>query len=130
MRLVILAGGLGSRLSEETQTKPKPLVPIGDKPIIWHIMKHYSVYGVNEFIICAGYLGYVIKEYFANYSIHNSDVTFDLSGNLPPYFHNNPPENWKVTVVDTGAVTNTAGRLRRRYPGGRTSPTALCRWRG
>mgnify|MGYP001294173624 CR=1 FL=1 len=110
MKVVILAGGLGTRLSEETNLKPKPMVEIGGKPIIWHIMKMYSHYGHNEFIICCGYKGYIIKEYFANYSLHQSDVTFDLSNNEIKV-HKDRSENWKVTLVDTGNDTMTGGRL-------------------
>lgn len=112
MKVVILAGGLGTRLSEETDVRPKPMVEIGGKPIIWHIMKIYSHYGFNEFIICCGYKGYVIKEYFANYFLHQTDVTFDLSNNKMTV-HNTGSENWKVTLVDTGINTNTAGRIKR-----------------
>lgn len=112
MKAVILAGGLGTRLSEETHLKPKPMVEIGGRPILWHIMKLYSHYGINEFIICAGYRGYVIKEYFANYFLHMSDVTFDMRGNTMEV-HERRSEPWKVTVVDTGEGTMTGGRLRR-----------------
>lgn len=112
MKVVILAGGLGTRLSEETTLKPKPMVEIGDKPILWHIMKIYSYYGFNEFIICLGYKGYAIKEYFANYYLHQSDVTYDLSDNSMEV-HNNKAEPWKVTLVDTGDSTMTGGRLLR-----------------
>ena len=112
MKCVILAGGLGTRLSEETVVKPKPMVEIGGKPILWHIMKLYSYYGVNEFIICLGYKGYVIKEYFANYFLHMSDVTFDMSNNQMTV-HNQHAEPWKVTLVDTGDSSMTGGRLRR-----------------
>ena len=112
MKVVILAGGLGTRLSEETQIKPKPMVEIGGMPILWHIMKIYSHYGFNEFIICCGYKGYVIKEYFANYFIHNSDVTIDLLDNSIE-FHKKRSEPWKVTLVDTGSETMTGGRLKR-----------------
>lgn len=110
MKCVILAGGLGTRLSEETSIKPKPMVEIGGKPILWHIMKLYSHYGVNEFIICLGYKGYVIKEYFANYFLHMSDVTFDMSNNQMTV-HNQNAEPWKVTLVDTGDNSMTGGRL-------------------
>ena len=112
MKAVILAGGLGTRLSEETSTKPKPMVEIGGKPIIWHIMKIYSQHGINDFIICCGYKGYLIKEYFNNYFLHQSDVTFDFSNNQTN-FHENRAENWKVTLVDTGDLTMTGGRLLR-----------------
>lgn len=112
MKLVILAGGLGTRISEETQVKPKPMVEIGGKPILWHIMKHYSVHGVNEFIICCGYKGYIIKEYFANYFLHMSDVTFDMRQNKMEV-HQKHAEPWKVTLVDTGEATMTGGRLKR-----------------
>lgn len=111
-KVVILAGGLGSRLSEETSVKPKPMVEIGDKPILWHIMKIYSSFGINEFIICLGYKGYVIKEYFANYHLHMADTTFDFC-NSSTTFHKSRAEPWKVTLVETGADTMTGGRLRR-----------------
>ena len=112
MKAVILAGGLGTRISEETSVRPKPMVEIGGKPILWHIMKLYSSHGVNEFIICCGYKGYVIKEYFSNYFLHMSDVTFDLPGNRMEV-HQNYSEPWKVTLVDTGEHTMTGGRLKR-----------------
>lgn len=112
MKAVILAGGLGTRISEETSTKPKPMVEIGGKPILWHIMKSYSVHGVNDFIICCGYKGYVIKEYFANYFLHTSDVTFDMQNNQMEV-HARNAEPWKVTLVDTGDETLTGGRLKR-----------------
>ena len=112
MKLVILAGGLGTRISEETAVRPKPMVEIGGKPILWHIMKLYSHYGINEFIICCGYKGYLIKEYFANYFLHMSDVTFDMSRNSMEV-HNRMAEPWKVTLVDTGDNTMTGGRLKR-----------------
>jgi glucose-1-phosphate cytidylyltransferase len=112
MKVVILAGGLGTRLSEETTIKPKPMVEIGGMPILWHIMKIYSHYGFNEFIICLGYKGYLIKEYFANYFLHQSDVTIDLSKNKMEV-HNNNSEPWKVTLVDTGDNTMTGGRILR-----------------
>ena len=112
MKLVILAGGLGTRISEETTVRPKPMVEIGGKPILWHIMKLYSHYGINEFIICCGYKGYLIKEYFANYFLHMSDVTFDMSRNSMEV-HNRMAEPWKVTLVDTGDNTMTGGRLKR-----------------
>src|SRR6202051_4814510 len=110
MKAVILAGGLGTRLSEETEDKPKPLVEIGGRPIIWHIMKIFSAHGVNEFIICLGYKGYMIKEYFSNYFLHMSNVTFDLTKNLME-IHHNSAEPWRVTLIDTGADTMTGGRL-------------------
>ncbi|HEV2707719.1 MAG TPA: glucose-1-phosphate cytidylyltransferase [Pyrinomonadaceae bacterium] len=112
MKAVILAGGLGSRLSEETSTKPKPMVEIGGRPILWHIMKIYSANGIHDFVICCGYKGYIIKEYFANYFLHMSDVTFDLTQNRMRV-HQNYAEPWHVTLVDTGAETMTGGRLRR-----------------
>lgn len=112
MKVVILAGGLGSRLSEETHLKPKPLVEIGGKPILWHIMKTYSHYGLNDFIICLGYKGYLIKEYFANYYMHNSDLTLDLNSNNIEY-KNSKSEKWKVSLIDTGENTITGGRLKR-----------------
>lgn len=112
MKVVILAGGLGTRISEETDTRPKPMVEIGGKPILWHIMKIYSHYGFNEFVVCCGYKGYVIKEYFANYFLHQTDVTFDLANNKMEV-HNSGSEKWKVTLVDTGINTNTAGRIKK-----------------
>lgn len=112
MKAVILAGGLGTRLAEETEIKPKPMVEIGGKPILWHIMKHYSSHAVNDFIICCGYKGYVIKEYFANYFLHMSDVTFDMSDNSMEV-HQQNVEPWRVTLVDTGDRTQTGGRLKR-----------------
>lgn len=112
MKVVILAGGLGTRLSEETEKKPKPMVEIGGKPIIWHIMNTYSFYGVNDFIICCGYKGYLIKEYFMNYFLHQSDVTFDLNKNKMKVYENKTG-SWKVTLVDTGENTMTGGRLKR-----------------
>ena len=112
MRAVILAGGLGTRISEETLIKPKPMVEIGGKPILWHILKIYSHYGINEFIICCGYKGYVIKEYFANYFLHNSDVTFSLKSNTME-IHQAKVEPWKITLIDTGLETMTGGRLLR-----------------
>ena len=111
MKTVILAGGLGSRLGEETALRPKPMVEIGGRPIIWHIMKIYSAHGLNDFIVCLGYKGYMIKEYFANYFLHMSDVTFDLSDNSMTV-HQNSAEPWRVTLVDTGADTQTGGRLK------------------
>ena len=115
MKAVILAGGLGSRLSEETTLKPKPMVEIGGRPILWHIMKIYSSHGVNDFVICCGYKGYVIKEYFANYFLHMSDVTFDI-GNNAMHVCEQHAEPWKVTLVDTGDATMTGGRLKRVAP--------------
>jgi len=112
MKAVILAGGLGTRLSEETSNRPKPMIEIGGKPILWHILKMYSFHGINEFIICCGYKGYVIKEYFANYFLHMSDVTFDMQKNSMSV-HNKRAEPWKVTLVDTGDSSMTGGRLRR-----------------
>ncbi len=112
MKAVILAGGLGTRISEETSLRPKPMVEIGGLPILWHILKLYSAHGVNDFIICCGYKGYVIKEYFANYFLHTSDVTFDMTENKMTV-HNSVAEPWRVTLVDTGDQTGTGGRLRR-----------------
>lgn len=112
MKAVILAGGLGTRLSEETVVKPKPMVEIGGKPILWHIMKMYSAHGINDFIICCGYKGYVIKEYFANYFLHMSDVTFHMAGNRMEV-HEKRAEPWRVTLVDTGDASMTGGRLKR-----------------
>lgn len=112
MKAVILAGGLGTRISEETHLKPKPMIEIGGKPILWHIMKYYSAHGINDFIICCGYKGYVIKEYFANYFLHMSDVTFDMMNNEMQVHHKNV-EPWRVTLVDTGEHTLTGGRLKR-----------------
>ena len=115
MKVVLLAGGFGTRISEESHLKPKPMIEIGDKPILWHIMKYYSSYGFDEFIICAGYKQYVIKEFFADYFLHNSDITFDLKTNSM-VVHNNNSEQWKVTVVDTGLTTMTGGRIERIRP--------------
>ncbi|TXS96687.1 glucose-1-phosphate cytidylyltransferase [Parahaliea maris] len=112
MKAVILAGGLGTRISEETHLKPKPMIEIGGRPLLWHIMKIYSQHGVNDFIICCGYKGYLIKEYFANYFLHMSDVTFDLSDNSVQV-HEKYAEPWRVTLIDTGETTMTGGRLRR-----------------
>lgn len=112
MKVVIFAGGMGTRISEESHLKPKPMIEIGEKPILWHIMKIYSHYGFNDFIICLGYKGYVIKEYFMNYFLHNADVTIDLAHNKMEV-HNSKAENFKVTLVDTGLHTKTAGRLKR-----------------
>ena len=115
MKAVILAGGLGSRLSEETSIRPKPMVEIGGQPILWHILKIYSHYGINDFIICLGYKGYVIKEYFANYLLHSADVTIDLQANRIET-HESDCEPWRVTLIDTGADTMTGGRLKRILP--------------
>jgi glucose-1-phosphate cytidylyltransferase len=112
VKTVILAGGVGSRISEETAAKPKPMVEVGGKPILWHIMKIYSAYGLHDFIICLGYKGYIIKEYFANYFLHMSDITFDITQNKMTV-HQNFAEPWQVTLVDTGAETMTGGRLKR-----------------
>lgn len=112
MKAVILAGGMGTRISEESSTRPKPMIEIGGKPILWHIMKIYSFHGINEFIICCGYKGYMIKEYFANYFLHLSDVTFDIAENKM-IVHHKKAESWKVTLVDTGDDTMTGGRLKR-----------------
>tara|TARA_R100000687_G_scaffold1284_1_gene2375 strand:+ start:473 stop:1240 length:768 start_codon:yes stop_codon:yes gene_type:complete len=121
MKAVILAGGLGTRISEESHLKPKPMITIGGKPIIWHIMKQYSHYGVNEFIICLGYKGYVVKEYFANYFLHMSDVTFDMANN-EMQVHEKHVEPWKITLIETGEDTQTGGRLKkvRDYIGNET----------
>ncbi|AVP66420.1 glucose-1-phosphate cytidylyltransferase [Clostridium botulinum] len=113
MKVVILAGGFGTRISEESHLKPKPMIEIGDKPILWHIMKSYSYYGYNDFIICLGYKGYAIKEFFADYYLHTSDVTFDFANNNKMTIHNNVSEPWKVTLVDTGLNTMTGGRIKR-----------------
>ena len=112
MKAIILAGGLGTRISEETSTRPKPMVEIGGKPILWHILKTYSAHGINDFIICCGYKGYVIKEYFANYFLHSSDVTFDMQNNQMEV-HEHHAEPWRVTLIDTGDDTLTGGRLKR-----------------
>jgi len=112
LKAVILAGGLGTRISEETHLKPKPMIEIGGKPILWHLMKIYSSHGINDFIVCCGYKGYIIKEYFANYFLHMSDVTFDMSNNQMKV-HQQSAEPWTVTLVDTGEDTHTGGRLRR-----------------
>ncbi|MBN1169548.1 glucose-1-phosphate cytidylyltransferase [Candidatus Micrarchaeota archaeon] len=112
MKAVILAGGLGTRLSEETVVKPKPMVEVGGKPILWHIMKTYSHYGIKEFVICLGYKGYMIKEWFANYFLHNSDVTIDLRTNQRT-IHNTYADDWKITLVDTGDSTDTGGRIKK-----------------
>ncbi len=112
MKAVILAGGLGTRISEETAVRPKPMIEIGGKPVLWHLLKTYSHHGINDFIICLGYKGYIIKEYFANYFLHNSDVTFDLSTNKLEV-HQKHAEPWRITLVDTGEHTQTGGRLKR-----------------
>ena len=114
MKAVILAGGLGTRISEESATRPKPMIEIGGKPILWHIMKIYSAYGINDFVVCCGYKGYIIKEYFANYFLHMSDVTFDIKNNKMEV-HQQNGESWRVTLVDTGEDTMTGGRLKRIY---------------
>lgn len=113
MKVVILAGGFGTRISEESHLKPKPMIEIGDMPILWHIMKMYSFYGYNDFVICCGYKAYMIKEYFADYYLHRSDVTFDFSDHNKMVVHNNFSEPWKVTLVDTGLHTMTGGRIKR-----------------
>jgi glucose-1-phosphate cytidylyltransferase len=122
MKIVILAGGFGTRISEESHLKPKPMIEIGDAPILWHIMKYYSCFGYNDFIICCGYRGYVIKEYFADYYLHRSDITFDFSNGNEMIIHNNVAEPWRVTVVDTGLHTQTGGRIKRikKYIGNET----------
>ncbi|MBZ9656072.1 glucose-1-phosphate cytidylyltransferase [Phyllobacterium lublinensis] len=112
MKAVILAGGLGTRISEETSSRPKPMIEVGNRPILWHIMKIYSHHGINDFIVCCGYKGYVIKEYFANYFLHMSDVTFDMQNNKMEVLQNSA-EPWRVSLVDTGEATMTGGRLRR-----------------
>ena len=113
MKVVLLAGGFGTRICEESHLKPKPMIEIGGKPILWHIMKQYSYFGFNEFIICAGYKQHVIKEWFADYYLHNSDITFDFSTNGEMTVHNNVSEPWKVTIIDTGLNTMTGGRVKR-----------------
>lgn len=122
MKVVILAGGFGTRISEESHMRPKPMIEIGGKPILWHIMKEYSHYGFNEFIICCGYRQHMIKEYFADYYLHNSDVTFDFANNNNMIIHNNVAEPWKVTIIDTGLKTMTGGRVKRiqKYVGDET----------
>lgn len=122
MKVVILAGGYGTRISEESYLKPKPMLEIGDKPILWHIMKEYSYYGFNEFIICCGYKQHIIKEWFADYFLYNSDVTFDFANDNKMTVHNNVSEPWKVTLVDTGLDTMTGGRVKRiqKYVGNET----------
>ena len=116
MKVVILAGGFGTRISEESHLKPKPMIEIGEKPILWHIMKMYSYYGYNDFVICLGYKGYFIKEYFAHYYLHGSDVTFDFRNENQMVVHNNTVEPWKVTLVNTGQETMTGGRVKRIQP--------------
>ena len=116
MKVVLLAGGMGTRISEESQYRPKPMVEIGGMPILWHIMKEYSHYGFNEFIICAGYKQHMIKEWFADYYLHTSDITFDFTNGLQTIVHNQHTEPWKVTIVDTGLHTMTGGRIRRVRP--------------
>lgn len=113
MKVILLAGGYGTRISEESHLKPKPMIEIGDKPILWHIMKEYSYYGFNEFIICCGYKQHIIKEWFANYYLHNSDITFDFTKENRMEVHSNVAEPWKVTLVDTGLNTMTGGRIKR-----------------
>ena len=122
MKVVLLAGGYGTRITEESQYKPKPMVEIGGKPILWHIMKEYSYYGYNEFIVCCGYKQHVIKEWFANYYLHNSDVTFDFTRDNQMEVHSNVAEPWKVTLIDTGLNTMTGGRIKRiqKYVGNET----------
>ena len=115
MKVVILAGGLGTRISEESHLKPKPMIEIGGRPILWHIMKYYSEFGFHDFVICLGYKQYVVKEFFADYFLHTSDVTFDLANNKMEV-HNNYAEPWKVTLVDTGLNTMTGGRVKRIQP--------------
>lgn len=116
MKVVILAGGFGTRISEESHLRPKPMIEIGGKPILWHIMKEYSYYGYNEFIICAGYKQHIIKEWFADYYLYNSDITFDFSNGGDMTVHNNISESWKVTIIDTGYDTMTGGRVKRIQP--------------
>ena len=116
MKVVILAGGLGTRISEESHLKPKPMITIGDQPILWHIMKIYSHYGFTDFVICCGYKGHVIKEYFADYYLHRSDVTFDFSAENQMTVHQNVAEPWRVTLVDTGLNTQTGARIKRVEP--------------
>jgi len=123
MKAIILAGGLGTRLSEETAVKPKPLIEIGGRPVIWHIMKMYALHGITDFIVCLGYKGHLIKEFFANYTLHMSDVTFDLAAHSVTT-HRNEAENWRVTLVDTGEATMTGGRLARVID--RISEDAFC----
>ena len=113
MKVAILAGGLGTRISEESHLRPKPMIEVGGQPILWHIMKIYSAFGFNDFVICCGYKGYMIKEYFADYYLHRSDVTFDFADNNRMFIHSNIAEPWKVTLTDTGLKTQTGGRIRR-----------------
>ena len=113
MKVVILAGGLGTRISEESHLKPKPMIDIGGAPILWHIMKSYSYYGFHDFIICCGYKGHIIKEYFADYYLYRSDITFDFANHNEMIVHNNVAEPWRVTLVDTGLHTQTGGRIKR-----------------
>ena len=122
MKVVILAGGYGTRISEESHLKPKPMIEIGDKPILWHIMKLYSYYGFNDFVICCGYMQHVIKQWFANYYLYNCDVTFDFTNENKLIVHNSDVENWKVTLVDTGLNTGTGGRIKQiqKYIGNET----------
>ncbi|HEY5048797.1 MAG TPA: glucose-1-phosphate cytidylyltransferase [Rhizomicrobium sp.] len=115
MKVVILAGGLGTRFAEETQSRPKPMIEIGGRPLLWHIMKIYSAHGLNDFVVCAGYRGYMIKEYFANYRLHRSDITIDIGAGAITY-HSSDAEPWRVTIVDTGESTMTGGRIRRIRP--------------
>ena len=116
MKVVLLAGGFGTRISEESHLRPKPMIEIGGKPILWHIMKYYSSFGFNEFIICCGYKQHVIKEWFANYYLHNSDITLDFTKGNEMTVHNNVAEPWKVTMIDTGLNTMTGGRIKRIQP--------------
>ena len=120
MKTVILAGGFGTRIGEESVLRPKPMIPIGGQPILWHIMKYYSQFGHNEFILCCGYLGHIIKEYFANYYLHQSTVTFDFTDHNRMTIHTNVAEPWRVTLVETGLYTQTGGRVKRAaaYTGG------------
>ncbi|MDR1532879.1 MAG: glucose-1-phosphate cytidylyltransferase [Clostridiales bacterium] len=113
MKTVILAGGFGTRISEESYLRPKPMIEVGGAPILWHILKYYSHFGINDFVICCGYMGYAIKEYFADYYLHHSDITFDFTNGGSMTVHNNVAEPWRVTVVDTGLSTQTGGRIRR-----------------
>ncbi|HMY47811.1 MAG TPA: sugar phosphate nucleotidyltransferase, partial [Leptospiraceae bacterium] len=116
MKVVILAGGLGTRISEESHLRPKPMIEIGEKPILWHIMKIYSHYGFNDFVVCLGYKGYVVKEYFSNYFLHESDVTFDFTSEKSMMVHHHKAEPWRVTLVETGLDTQTGGRVKRVAP--------------